>query len=330
MPVISIVIPAYNAERTILETIASVRQQTFTDFELIVINDGSTDRTLDLLRTIEDDRLKVFSYSNGGLATARNRGICKSTGEFIAFLDADDLWANDKLELQLAALKAHPNAGLAYSWTYNMSEAGKLLYPVEPTFSGAVYTDLLLWNFLSNGSNPLIRRQTIESVGEFRSPGTSADWDYWLRVAVKWNFILVPKHLVFYRHCANSMSTKLDIMKADILITIDRTFAEAPVEFQYLKKRCLAITYQYYAEVYLRNINPNQNSSQIDRVISNLWQGIFLSPASILDRYTQSMIIKIFTIKILTPKNASRLFQFIKRFKAGKNSDEMKPTEPII
>lgn len=316
MPVISIVIPAYNAERTILETIASVRQQTFTDFELIVINDGSTDRTLDLLRTINDDRLKVFSYSNGGLATARNRGICKSTGEFIAFLDADDLWANDKLELQLAALKEHPSAGLAYSWTYNMSEAGKLLYPVEPTFSGAVYADLLLWNFLSNGSNPLIRRQAIESVGEFRSPGTSADWDYWLRIAANWDFILVPKHLVFYRHCANSMSTKLDIMKEDILITIDRAFAAAPVEFQHLKKRCLSNTYQYYAEVYLRNIDPSKSSGEIDRVISNLWQGIFVFPVSIFDRYTQSMVVKTLTIKILTPQNASHLFQLIKRFKS--------------
>jgi glycosyltransferase involved in cell wall biosynthesis len=318
MPLISIAIPAYNAERTIVETIASARQQTFTDFEIIVINDGSTDRTLDLLETIEDDRLKVFSYSNGGLAMARNRGIGKSTGEFIAFLDADDLWANDKLELQLAALKAHPNAGLAYSWTYNMSEEGKLLYPVEPTFSGAVYADLLLWNFLSNGSNPLIRRQAIESVGEFRSPGTSADWDYWLRIAANWDFILVPKHHIFYRHCANSMSTKLDIMKGDTLTTIERAFAAAPVEFQHLKKCCLSNTYKYYAEVYLRNVNPSKNPGEIDRVISNLWQGIFLVPACILDRYTQSMIVKTLLIKILTPQKASYLFQLIKEFKNRK------------
>ena len=318
MPVISIVIPAYNAERTILETIASVRQQTFTDFELIVINDGSTDLTLDLLTTIEDDRLKVFSYRNGGLATARNRGISKSTGEFIAFLDADDLWANDKLELQLAALKAHPSAGLAYSWTYNMSDAGKLLYPVEPTYSGAVHADLLLWNFLSNGSNPLIRRQVIESVGEFRPPATAADWDYWLRIAANWDFVLIAKHQVFYRHSANSMSTKLDTMKGDTLITIERAFAAAPVELQYLKKQCLSNTYQYYAQVYLRNINPIKSPGEIDRVISNLWQGIFLFPASILDRYTQSMIVKTLVIKILTPKNANSLFQSIKGFKERK------------
>jgi glycosyltransferase involved in cell wall biosynthesis len=315
MPVISIVIPAYNAERTILETIASVRQQTFTDFELIVINDGSIDNTLDLLKTIEDDRLKVFSYNNGGVATARNRGICRSTGEFIAFLDADDLWTDDKLELQLAALKEHPNAGLAYSWTYNMSEEGELLYPIEPTFSGAVYADLLLWNFLSNGSNPLIRRQAIESVGEFRPPSTTADWDYWLRIAANWNFVLVSKHHVFYRHSSKSMSAKLDILKGETLTTLEKAFASAPVEFQHLKNQSLSNTYQYYAEVYLRHVNNSDSDGEIDRVISNLWQGIFLSPASILSKYTRSMIAKTLLIKVLSPKNANHLFHLVKQFK---------------
>ena len=122
MPTISIVIPAYNAERTILETIKSVQKQTFSDFEIIVINDGSTDRTLELVLSVEEPRLKIFSYQNGGVSVARNRGISHATGEFIAFLDADDLWTSDKLELQLAGLKQHPEAGIAYSWTYNMSE----------------------------------------------------------------------------------------------------------------------------------------------------------------------------------------------------------------
>lgn len=312
MPVISIVIPAYNAERTILETIASVRQQTFADFELIVINDGSTDRTLDLLKTIEDDRLKVFDDRNGGVATARNRGICKSTGEFVAFLDADDLWADDKLEVQLAALKEHPSAGLAYSWTYNMSEEGELLHPIEPTFSGAVYADLLLANFLSNGSNPLVRRQTIESVGEFYSDIQGVeDWDYWLRIAANWDFIVVPKHHVFYRQSANSQSAKIDIMKGEILKMLERSFESAPLKFQHLKKKSLSNTYQYYVEVYLRDVNTSSSTGKINRAISNLWQGILLSPVSVLSKYTQSMIAKTLLIKILSPKKANYLFQLI-------------------
>src|SRR4028118_518511 len=120
MPQISVIIPAYNAERTIRETIESVQQQTFLDLELIVINDGSKDRTVELVQSIKDDRLKIFSYENGGVCVARNRGIDHANGEFIAFLDADDLWTPDKLELQAAALKQHPEAGVAYSWTYFM------------------------------------------------------------------------------------------------------------------------------------------------------------------------------------------------------------------
>ena len=117
MPTISVVIPAYNAAKTILETIDSVRQQTFSDFEVIVINDGSNDNTAELVNAVADDRLRLFSYENGGAAIARNRGIDHVSGEFIAFLDADDLWTPDKLELQLEALQKHPEAGVAHSWT---------------------------------------------------------------------------------------------------------------------------------------------------------------------------------------------------------------------
>jgi len=88
MPTISVIIPAYNAGSTILETITSVQQQTFSDFEIIVINDGSKDRTLELLSTVKDPRLKIFSYSNGGVPVARNHGLEHATGDFIAFLDA--------------------------------------------------------------------------------------------------------------------------------------------------------------------------------------------------------------------------------------------------
>jgi len=110
MPLIS-VIPAYNAEHTILKTPVCSRTN-FSNFELIVINDGSTDRTLEILNRIVDTRLKIFSYENGGLPVARNRGIIHATGEFIAFIDADDLWTSDKLELQLAALQSRSRSCL--------------------------------------------------------------------------------------------------------------------------------------------------------------------------------------------------------------------------
>ena len=104
MPTISVIIPAYNAEKTIFETIDSIRKQTFEDFEIIVIDDGSEDKTLEIVESIADERIKLFSYPNGGLPIARNRGIEHSLGDFLSFIDSDDLWTPDKLELQLTAL----------------------------------------------------------------------------------------------------------------------------------------------------------------------------------------------------------------------------------
>ncbi len=166
MPQISVIIPAYNAERTIRETIESVQRQTFQDFELIVINDGSKDRTVELVQSINDERLKIFSYENGGLPVARNRGISRTTGEFIAFLDADDLWTPEKLELQLVALKQHPEAGVAYSWTcfmdVNEQGAAVSFLPSPPySFEGNVYKKLLVSDIINSGSNKLILRKAI-------------------------------------------------------------------------------------------------------------------------------------------------------------------------
>ena len=104
MPRVSVVIPTFNAESTITETVESVLSQSFTDFELLVINDGSTDDTLSQLAEIKDSRLRILSFPNGGVAASRNRGIEHSTGAYIAFLDADDIWARDKLKEQLMAL----------------------------------------------------------------------------------------------------------------------------------------------------------------------------------------------------------------------------------
>ena len=152
MPIVSVIIPAYNAERTILATLESVQKQTFSDIELIVIDDGSTDQTVKLVETLQDSRVKIFSYQNSGVSVARNRGIQCAIGDFIAFIDADDQWTSDKLELQLKALQKDPIAGVAYSWTTFIDEQGTVLYEQAPVFhEGNVYPQLLVENFILNG-----------------------------------------------------------------------------------------------------------------------------------------------------------------------------------
>jgi glycosyltransferase involved in cell wall biosynthesis len=315
VPTISIVIPAYNAEHTLLETIQSVQQQTFPNFEIIVINDGSTDRTLEILNTIADSRLKIFSYENGGLPVARNRGIAHATGEFIAFLDADDLWSPDKLELQLAALQQHPEAGVAYSWTLFMDEQGKSLHADKPIFfEGNVYDKLLLKNFLASGSNPLIRKQAIESVGEFYPPaGGSADWDYWLRLAARWDFVVVPKPQIFYRQSSGSMSSKIEFMEKCKLIVLERAFQAAPSQFQILKNQSLANTYQYSAHLCLTRFPGIDGVKQAGQ---KLMMAIRVYPKTLLDRQTQKIVLKFLLKRILSPKIANYLLIGISKTRA--------------
>jgi glycosyltransferase involved in cell wall biosynthesis len=310
MAIISVIIPAYNAEKTIIDTVNSVLKQTFLDWELIVINDGSTDRTLKLLLGVNDARLKVYSYPNGGLSLARNRGINLAKGEYISFLDADDLWTPDKLELQLAALKNHPEAGLAYSWIYSMDEKGESFFPGHSVYlSGNVYAQLLVNNFIVNGSNCLVLRQAIESVGEFDpSMDGTADWDYWLRLAAGWQFVLVPKFQIFYRASSSAMSTNVEYMEQCILKTIEKAFQAAPLEMQSLKIQSLPNSYRYLAYKYW---TLTKGQDKLQKTAEKLWKAIRLYPAILKEKRVRNLFLKVGLIYMLTPKIGYSLISFI-------------------
>lgn len=312
---ISVIIPAYNAERTILETIASVQQQIFSNFELIVINDGSTDRTLELLNSVEEPRLKIFSYTNGGLPVARNRGISHAIGEFITFLDADDLWTPDKLELQLIALQQHPEAGVAYSWTRYMDEKGEFFHTSNTVlFEGDVYANLLMGNFLESGSNPLIRKQAIESVGEFDPTLASCeDWEYWLRLAASWHFIVVPKQQILYRQTSGAMSSKIEVMEKYHLIVLERAFQSASLEFHLLKNQSIANVYQFLAHLCLTRLT---DASGATLARQKLKIAIRMYPRILFKRKTQILVFKLLLIRVLSPRISSYLLQSISKIRA--------------
>lgn len=247
MPIISVVIPAYNAEKTIKETINSVLNQTFQDWELIIINDGSSDQTGEIIQKIIDSKIKLFSYQNAGVSISRNRGIAKASGEFIAFLDHDDLWTPDKLELQLQALQEHSNAALAYSWTDHCDESGKVIaLGRHITMQGNIYENLLVDNFLDTASNPLIRKSALDEVGQFDPTiNSSGEWDLWLRLASRYPFVGISKTQVFHRVSSGAMSASIESHKKECLEVIERTFKQAPESIQHLKKASLANIYKY-------------------------------------------------------------------------------------
>lgn len=297
MTTISVIIPAYNAERTILKTIESVQKQTFQDLEIIVINDGSHDQTLKLLETIQDQRLKVYSYPNGGVSVARNQGISNATGDYFSFIDADDLWTEDKLEKQLLALQQSPRSGVAYSWTIYMIES--LEYPNnvcfisddQVAFTGNIYSKLLLKNFIAHGSNILARREAIESVGEFEpNLNFCEDWDYYLRLAAKWNFVLVREPQILYRKTVGTATCHASIMEEGGLYVINKTYQTVPSQLLYLKKRTLANFYCYCGGLYFNN---NYKPEDITRARERFWLAIKFYPGILLKRETQILLLKL-------------------------------------
>ncbi|MEM8675744.1 MAG: glycosyltransferase [Cyanobacteria bacterium P01_G01_bin.67] len=289
MSLISIIIPAYNASSTINKTVNSVINQTYQNWELIIINDGSTDDTFSLINQLTDSRIKAYDYPNSGVAEARNRGIKLARGDYIAFLDADDWWTEDKLALQIQALRDNPQAGVAYSWTYFIHEdKGKCFSSKAIHHQGNVLSQLLEKNFLAHGSNPLIRRQAIAQIGYFDSSFPHcADWDYYLRLAANWDFVVVPKHQIYYRQSTNSMTAKIAVIEQQLILMIDKTYSRLSKTKPFNKKKSLAWIYQYCTQQYLEY---GQDISSIKDAIFYLFKALRYYPPIISEKYTQDLI----------------------------------------
>lgn len=308
MPLVSVIIPAFNSSKTIQATINSVLQQTINDLELIIINDGSTDSTLSIISTITDQRLKVFSYTNSGLATSRNRGIAKALGQYISFIDADDLWTIDKLELQLQALKQSPQAAVAYSWTDWIDESGKFLRPGgHITFSGSVYDELLLRDFIESGSNPLIRKMAFDKTGGFdESLSAVEDWDMWLRLAAHFEFVAVPLPQILYRVSPNSMSSNVCNMEIASLQVIEKAFAQAPHAPRFTKQEVLANRYKYLT---LKTLEGSLNQRRGFIAIRFWCQAIRNDPAWLRRKQLMLIILGKIGLAVLIPEKQSQILR---------------------
>jgi glycosyltransferase involved in cell wall biosynthesis len=298
MPRISAIIPVYNGEKTIRETIESVLNQTFSDFEVIVIDDGSTDSTLEIISSLKDSRIKVFTYPNSGQPESRNRGLSHASGEYISFLDADDLWTPDKLEAQYKALQDNPKAAVAYSWTDSIDASGKFFrrggYRTE---NGDVYTKLLLNDFIESGSNPLILKQALIEVGGCDKSLTNAhDWDMWLRLAARYHFVVVPKVQILYRVSYNSMSFNVLGQERSSLQVIEQAYAQAPESVQHLKRISLANRYKYLTFKALDGYPTREKGLMALRLF---WNAVRNDPVMLRRRISLKVAFKIATVSLL-------------------------------
>ena len=238
MPTISVVIPVYNGMKYLPETMESVLGQTFTDFEVIVVNDGSTDNTREWVEQIQDNRIRLINQTNQGSASAaRNKGISQAKGDYIAFLDADDVWESTKLAKQLEAFKVNPEVGLVYTWVAYINGEGKSTGRVfQHQDEGEVWEKLVQQNIVECGSVAMVRRQCFTELGVFdQSLRIAEDWDMWLRIANNYNFAVVPEALVKYRQHANSKSKNYPSMLGDFRIIVEKAFQSAPFEKLHLR-----------------------------------------------------------------------------------------------
>ncbi|MGB3535687.1 MAG: glycosyltransferase [Microcoleaceae cyanobacterium] len=270
-PLISVIIPVYNGENTIRETIQSVLDQTFSNFELLIINDGSTDNTLEAVSSIEDTRIQVFSYPNAGQGASRNRGLTQARGEYVSFIDADDLWVTDKLADQLTALQLNSEAAVAYSWTDYIDESGQFFsHAPQRFYQGNVFSRLLLSDFIGSGSNPLIRTSAIVELDGFdQSLPPAEDWDMWLRLAARYPFVVVPKAQILYRVSPHSSSFNVLKMEAASLRVIERAITQSPQSIDHLKSVCFANRYKYLTWKTLEGLPARKNSLIAARFLFN-------------------------------------------------------------
>ena len=225
---VSVVIPLYNKENYIIQTLQSVENQTYRNLECIIVDDGSTDKSVDVAREfISKNKLpwRLISQQNSGQTKARNHGIQQARGEFIAFLDSDDLWPTTKIELQVEAIKKNPNAVLVLSSYAIFSEGNSIPRVVRHNKSKKMNSHWLDMRGFGGGleSLGLIRRKTLDRVGFFdESLSTSSGLDLSLRLERVGNTVLLPEIGLYYRISSGQWHTNVKPLVNDMGMLADK------------------------------------------------------------------------------------------------------------
>jgi glycosyltransferase involved in cell wall biosynthesis len=227
-----VVIPAFNAGNYITQTLQSLANQDAIITSIIIVNDGSTDdtsvRVLEFSKSSPDLNIALINQKNAGLSAARNTGIRHSKADYIAFLDADDLWKPNKLssQIELLKLKPYPHLGVIYCGYQLIDESGKNIAAspkaiISPALRGNVYQPLLRGNFISgSGSSVLIKRSVFSTIGFFDEQLKACeDWDMWLRIARQFQFDYVDTELVLIRvHPHNMQKDVMRMLSAELMV----------------------------------------------------------------------------------------------------------------
>ena len=249
-PLVSIVSPAFNAESTIDETLRSVRFQTVKSLEIIIVDDGSTDATLQIAKEHAsfDNRIRIITQSNEGVAAARNTGWRQATSDLIAFIDADDIWSPSIIERLLTVIElGGAEVGLVYSWYASIDSKSNILHlPRHTLHRGDVLDAICAGNFIGNGSSVLVRRAALLHANGFDSrllkmnAQGCEDFLLYFRIAESFKIDVVPEYLVGYRRHSSSMSENLSKMLRSFILVTSEMALRYPSKFGTIRSGLLS------------------------------------------------------------------------------------------
>lgn len=259
MPTVSVLIPNYNRPHMLQDAVQSVLAQSYQDFEIIVVDDGSTEDIPSAIAPF-GDRVQYVRQENAGGASAKNHGLSLVKSEFTAFLDNDDLWLPQKLERQLEILQRHPDVGMVSCQAYVMDESARVFarpaQGSDRTSSQVSYLELAEQNVIVGGSSSeVVRTQALRDIGGFDTTIWFDDWDCWLRMARQWQIWMVLEPLSYYRLNSQGfrnhapLPEKADRVHADVLRVFQQTFGNWPKRYG----DPLPVQARAYAREYLRH-----------------------------------------------------------------------------
>ena len=272
-PMVSVIIPAYNRSHLVTRAIQSVLNQTYKDFEVIVVDDGSTDDTKEAIANFHNEKIRYLRHEkNKGGSAARNTGIKAARGEYIAFLDSDDEWVPEKLEKQIQKIKQSPKkVGVIYCGHILVSDKSKrVLRRVKPTLRGNVHAVSFQQGLLGGGSKPLIRKECFQKSGLYdETLPALQDADMYVRLSEYYEFDFVPECLAIHHVHEGKLSTHLE------------------VRINAREKFCLKYQNEFlkYPEAYSDNLNRlgilYTLSGDFNKARARLWESVRVNPLQV-------------------------------------------------
>ncbi len=260
-PLVSVIMPAYNAETTIAESIQSVIDQTYQNWELIIVDDGSTDETSQIAESYKEKRIRLIKKANSGVADTRNLAIQWSSGSLVAFLDSDDLWMSDKLEKQVEFFISNNNIfGLVHTGYIEFDKIREFnpkpfKHVSKRDISGNVTSQLMIHDFVAT-LTVMVRKEVFDEVGLFdlNFNGTE-DWDLWIRIAQKYRFGFIDLPLAKYRLNPIGLSKTINKFEKELWKVVNKHLLASDLD-RSKKNKGLWLYFRHMAHSYAKSNNP--------------------------------------------------------------------------